>query len=263
MVEPPSTLQAEPSVATTLTNNYVLITKGILLADNASNATLLETNNGSTLPVVLSGRTLYKDGSWNTLCLPFAVSDFTGTPLDGATVKTLESTSLADGTLTLTFSDDLTALENGKPYIVKWKTTGDDIANPVFNDVTISNTTTDVTTSAVTFKGIFSPYAIADEDKTMLYLGANNTLYYPDAEMTIGACRAYFQLNGITAGTPSGVRAFVLNFGDGEATEIAGIPHETHETLEPLWFTLDGRRLSGKPTQRGMYINNSKKVIIK
>ncbi len=29
------------------------------------------------------------------------------------------------------------------------------------------------------------------------------------------------------------------------------------------WYTLDGRRLDGKPTQRGIYINNGKKVAIK
>ena len=40
--------------------------------------------------------------------------------------------------------------------------------------------------------------------------------------VTIKACRAYFQLNnGLTAGDPaSGVRAFNLNFGDGEASGI-------------------------------------------
>lgn len=29
------------------------------------------------------------------------------------------------------------------------------------------------------------------------------------------------------------------------------------------WFTLDGRRLSGKPQMRGIYINGGQKVIIK
>ena len=29
------------------------------------------------------------------------------------------------------------------------------------------------------------------------------------------------------------------------------------------WYTLDGRRLSGKPTKKGIYINNSMKVVIK
>ena len=29
---------------------------------------------------------LYKDGDWNTICLPFSIADLTGTPLEGATV---------------------------------------------------------------------------------------------------------------------------------------------------------------------------------
>ena len=29
------------------------------------------------------------------------------------------------------------------------------------------------------------------------------------------------------------------------------------------WYTIDGRRLAGKPTQSGIYINNGKKILIK
>ena len=29
------------------------------------------------------------------------------------------------------------------------------------------------------------------------------------------------------------------------------------------WYTLDGRRMEGKPSTKGIYINNNKKVIIK
>lgn len=37
-----------------------------------------------------------------------------------------------------------------------------------------------------------------------------------------------------------------------------------HSTLDAqLWFTIDGRMLSGKPTKKGIYINNGRKVIIK
>ena len=32
---------------------------------------------------------------------------------------------------------------------------------------------------------------------------------------------------------------------------------------DDAWFTLDGRQLSGKPTAKGLYIVNGKKVIIK
>jgi len=29
-----------------------------------------------------------------------------------------------------------------------------------------------------------------------------------------------------------------------------------------IWYTLDGRQLNGKPTTRGIYINNGRKVLI-
>jgi hypothetical protein len=72
--------------------------------------------------VTLQGRTLYRNGDWNTLTLPFAVDDFTGTPLAGATAKELDGTTsnLTDDILTLNFTN-VTSIEAGKPYIVKWQ----------------------------------------------------------------------------------------------------------------------------------------------
>ena len=174
------------------------------LNDAADNAVILAKWNECARPVAFSGRTLYKDGSWNTLCLPFALDSFDGTPLEGASVKTLESAAYdkGDGTLTLTFSDDLTAIEAGKPYIVKWENTegteqteGTGLTNPMFNEVTISKTTNDVSTGNVTFNGTFSPLSMEAADKTMLYLGDGNTLCYPSAETKVNAFRAVFKLN--------------------------------------------------------------------
>jgi hypothetical protein len=33
--------------------------------------------------------------------------------------------------------------------------------------------------------------------------------------------------------------------------------------MEDVWYTLDGRRLTGKPTTKGIYINGRRKVVIK
>ena len=49
----------------------------------------------------------------------------------------------------------------------------------------------------------------------------------------------------------------------GESTGIGELNTETGEFTTDGWFSLDGRKLSAKPTQRGIYINNGKKVIIK
>lgn len=66
---------------------------GLVALNNiADNTEILSTWNGKTVPVALSGRTLYKNGMWNTLCLPFGVPSLTGTPLEGATIMEMNTT---------------------------------------------------------------------------------------------------------------------------------------------------------------------------
>ena len=61
-----------------------------LLYDAESNAANIGTLAAAGMPtnITLSGRKLYKDGKWNTLCLPFDMT-MSGSVLDGATVKKL------------------------------------------------------------------------------------------------------------------------------------------------------------------------------
>jgi len=149
------------------------------------------------------------------------------------------------------------------------------LVNPVFSGVTISNTPAATETDGsewVDFVGTYSPEVIYESgDKHNLYLGSGNNIYYPTREgYTVNACRAYFQLkNGLTAGEPTSseapVRAFVLDFGDGEETAIRSLTPDTSPAGKGSdgWYTLDGRRLSAKPTASGIYINNGRKVVIK
>ena len=82
----------------------------------------------------------------------------------------------------------------GTPYIVKWEE-GSSIDNPTFNSVKIEYTYLPVEADVVTFHGNYSPVGVGEEgDNTILYFGADNKLCYPNAAMTIGSQRAYFQL---------------------------------------------------------------------
>jgi hypothetical protein len=255
-----------------------MVPVSISLADAGDNSTTISEAHGYVADVTLSGRTLYKDGSWNTLCLPFNVGNFTGTPLEGATVKTLASTSFTGGTLTMNFTEDVNSIEAGTPYIVMWTKPdgytvdgGYDISEPMFKNVFISDATANAKTDYVDFVGCYSPVSIYTAEKTKLYLGADNTLYYPTAtDFQVNAFRGYFQLKqGLKAGdTSAGVRAFVLNFGDdSNATGIVSAGANSslftlHSSLSE-WYSLDGRKLSGKPTQRGIYVHGGKKVVVK
>ena len=265
--------------------------RAIELADDADNSELLSFCNGYMLSsVTLEGRTLYHDGDWNTLCLPFDLATLTGTPLAGATLMTLDNEGKYDnegnldnengthqtsfdsetGTLNLYFKT-ATSIEAGKPYIVKW-ISGENITNPEFTNVVIKYTSSPVTVDdVVSFYGTYGNYSFTTADERLLFLGTDNTLYYPLVGATIGAQRAYFQLQGnLTAGEPAGgasIKSFNLSFGD-ETTSISQIENETMRS--EAVYDLSGRRISASSVSsersvlpKGVYIVNGKKVLIK
>ncbi len=265
-----SVMLSEPAITT-----VELMDNDNAMADGEKNADLIDAANGQTVNVTLTGRTLYKDNGWNTICLPFALNaeqlSDEDCPLYGATIKTLSSATFDSSTLTLDFIDAI-EMEAGKPYIVKWEGDGtDNIVNPEFQEVVISSTApTDIECEAATFHGIYTPYATGGPDNTMLYMGADNLLYYPTADMTINAFRSFFTLNGdLKCGEPTDgnntVNAFSINF-DGTATAINQVQWSMfngHCSMDNAqWFTIDGRRLQSQPSVKGVYIHNEKKVVV-
>ncbi len=232
------------------------------MADNTDVITLLDQAQRNN--ITLTGRTLYKDGDWNTLCLPFDVTDFTNTPLEKATVmelKVLESSLDSDGKLTLNFNNAL-SIEAGKPYIVKWAS-GDNIVNPVFNGVRIRKddpTTVTSNDKLVQFIGIYGPETLPGNNASNLYLGADNNLYWPDQDVNLGAFRAYFH---VSLSGEQLVREIRMNLDGDMVTEIHSVSGKRLAVSETAgWFDLFGRKLNGKPTVPGIYYNKGKKIAI-
>jgi len=238
------------------------------LADNADNTAFISAHDGDVYDITLTGRTLYKDGAWNTICLPFNVV-LDGSPLAGATARTLTEASISGSTLTLTFGDAVTTLEAGTPYIIKWAS-GDNIVSPVFSGVTIDSdmhpydtAEESVTTDErVRFVGTYKSTAFNADDKSILLMGSENTLYYPTAGAGIGAQRAYFKIGGDDALLARRLTAFNIGFGEGGMTGVIEVK-EVIGVNDDSWYTLDGMKLSQKPTAKGIYVNNGKKVVIK
>ena len=54
----------------------------------------------------------------------------------------------------------------------------------------------------------------------------------------------------------------VLTIGT-ETTSLSPVPSPSREGSSQRWYTLDGRKLNGKPTQKGIYVNGGRKVVIK
>ena len=285
----------------------------LALLNNEDNTALINQYNGQTFNVKLRGRTLYKDGSWNTLCLPFAQSNFNGTIFEDATeYEKLEletsrryhvdgddaetpkeyKTGCQDGRLYLFFRN-ANYIEAGKPYIVKWRKVDGydnhhdpatyDYVEPMFPNVTIVNSSPVTVTSedgTVSFVSTYAPFNRDYEDRSILFLGISNTLFYPNGagNVSVKSFRAYFQLNGVLAASDSSgddeddddetyipgggeVKVFVMDIED-DATSIQETRFDV-QNEEEEWYSLDGIRLNGKPSVSGVYVNGGRKVVIK
>ena len=103
----------------------------------------------------------------------------------------------------------------------------------------------------------------ADGDVTVASI--NGTVYglYNNVLMrvtgTIPAGKNYLVVAG-AAGAPK--LTFVVDKGQGEGSTTAIGTIETSETAHDAWYTLDGRRLQQKPSQKGLYIRNGQKVVV-
>ena len=282
------------------------------LPDGRDNRALVELWDGMTVNAKLTGRTLYKDGNWNTLCLPFYKS---GAAYLGATELmhalgndyTINELTIEDkfnsagerynsmwtsnqneedfhyqtgydesGALSLYFIPSYT-MYPGKPYIIKWTkpdgyvayngenaATCSDIVSPTFESVTISKTLSSVTSEddAVSFCGTYDYRHFPVDNRSLLFLGTENSLFYPQAGAKIGPERAYFQLNGITAGdlSANGVRMFFG--GEDDATSIQNSRFEIQNGAGAV-YDLSGRRIDNAKLSRGIYIRNGRKVVVK
>lgn len=143
-----------------------------------------------------------------------------------------------NGTLTLSF-EDATAIEAGKPYLVRWTGDGsEDISSPVFREVTITTGNTyqnEVYTPYVSFVGgVWDPVTFTAADNSILYMGLGSKLYYPNGAMT----------------TALGLTPALSSIGEGS----------------DCFYTLDGRKIVnshsvGSQLPKGVYIYKGKKII--
>ena len=89
--------------------------------------------------------------------------------------------------------------------------------------------------------------------------GGNETVgFYYKAEngaaFMNGAHKAYLAV-------PEGTEAKATGYAFNEVTGINDITRE--QVTDGVWYTIDGKRLNGEPTVKGIYVVNGKKVVIK
>lgn len=202
-------------------------------ADTDTNNNKIAAAEGKKASSVTIGRTVWKDGYYNTLCLPFSLSvdEIKTSPLAGYKALKRLSTATVTGTgedrvLNIQL-EPITAITAGEPFLISYEA-GENITNPVFNNVTVTAATPgSIHAGDVTCQGIYARTNLGDAN-TNLFLGTNNTLYWPqDAEhSTMNGLRAYFSIDS-SGPAYAGMR---VRLTDKPAETPTGIDHDAPST---------------------------------
>jgi len=158
------------------------------------------------LGYVTLARPVQKGGQYNTLCLPFSLTEEQIAKSSLATAEIFKfSGATKDGDELELYFQPVTELTAGVPYFFRFMDDGANLSMLSFADVTVTTATAgSVTHNGVTLIGTLSQVSVSGSDK--LYLAANNELHWSSSAKTINPFRAYFSVAGLPAGAPPRAR---------------------------------------------------------
>lgn len=235
-------------------------------------------------PFALSGKDVklirsFEAGKFYSVVLPFDInnatrkafwgSDVEAYVLNGCTFNEDTDEMIVGVTFNFTKAGNKTTLTAHVPFLVKPSQTVED---GTFTSVTMSAVSgvpqqsyADKGTgggsgygSNIVFVGTYAPETVVPTDA--LYL-KGSMLYSSTGGTKMKGTRAYIDLSDVYAKLDEYIltKDFVMSF-DGEETAIDQIDADLKAEG---WYDLNGRKLAEKPTMKGIYINNGKKVVVK
>lgn len=179
-----------------------------------------------------------KDASDETYTddVPTAAGDYTIRATVGETDDYADATATADFTIQKAAADisyaetDITKSQGDETFTNELTMTGDGTVSYVSDNVNVA--TVDSETGLVTITGIGTATIVATVTDATNYVYATNTAQYT---LTVTAATGIRTIDNVQPAT-------------GNAED---------------WYSLDGRRLAGKPATKGVFIQNGRKVVIK
>ena len=281
--------------AKTVTDNNAL---KVTQDQNGYHATFTGSANDAvsiTEPITVKSVSLNRDFTANqpaTVMLPFSLGD--GQTVSGGSFYKFSGVTKNGDEWKAQFTEVAT-LKANTPYLFMPSATGQMAFNLNGGTVTLNTTTTGEAGSTASnweFCGTYqkvqwdgSASDPSDLSKTYGFAKGNATIaagqfVHFAAGAWLKPMRCYLVYNGSTEGgtfqnAPSRTRGaasteelpqtitVVLLSSSGETTAIGTLDTKTGDITLDGWYTMDGRKLEGKPTKKGLYINNGRKIVIK
>ena len=241
VVDGKGTLVLPQLEAGTYTVNATLADDGKYAASTSDEMQLVSVT-GVTFPFATSQE-------WATWC-----DDWAWKKPSGVTAYTISAVS--GNTVTITAVEGET-IPSHTPLLLR--KTGDAVTPTKVITGTGTDNLVSATPTGATFYGNASDTKIT-EGYNYAYgssYGLNNGEFMLiDTDNGIPANRCLLNVGGTNS-------APVLNIEIGETTNLVSIDNGQLTIDNDVWYTLDGRKLNGKPTKKGLYIHNGRKVVIK
>lgn len=203
----------------------------------------------------------YNASGWVTYCHNYPI----GYDVDGCDVYLIDGLNAAGDAIKL--GNPVAAVEPGVPYLVNATSNYQFDYYPSFLYETVPTGFLTTDRSTYEFRGngtgdytTDNLYALGASDAWQSYVLRNGSFVMVDAAGNgIPANRCWLN---VAKTTPSQARVLAIE-SEGGATAIGGVSGFTTATDGSPWYTLDGRKLNGRPTTKGVYLNGNKKVIVK
>ena len=224
------------------------------------------TYNGETTTNVGFTKTL-KAGQWNTLVLPFSTTvEEVSAALGYAVVDVLdESNDNPDAIkLKLAFNE----LPAHKPFLVQPKVTKKLSEVNFWNSDSHKKALVAVPPVAKAedgaehaFVGQYTDYKVMPENKNEYFYSSTDKAFRNAKEGGSGTWINIFGAYLLDGSNKA--RVITIQEADGSTTAISTINADGIAVPAEGWYTLNGVKLQGVPTEKGIYIHNGKKLVVK
>lgn len=203
-------------------------------------------------------------GVWNTICLPFDVSEAQAKSAFGADVRIAALNAESKGNTLMFDNKTAEGIKAAVPYLIMPSEVKADNQYEFYNvSIKPENVTPAAavsTSDGFAFKGIYNKVDITQDINNpksyAAFLGANNTLFKAKANSITKGFRAYFAIPNSTA--TSALRVVV----DGNATSIKNINCGVVESDDAV-YNLQGQRVDARSLMPGLYIKAGKKFVVR
>ena len=226
--------------------------------------TLKDAETYAEAPALVANVTLVRKlgDKWNTIVLPFALTEAQVTEMfgEGAKVAAYKGSTVNGDHVTLNFEEQ-TSMEAQTPYMIKPGTNASKKVNGVFLEAAALKTVKDANSNEIDFVGNYTTGQTLQKNSFFI---SSNTFYRASGKETMNAYRATFQVPATLTEAKTMNTVFVGEGGSVTAIDDVHVsPQGSFDVYHINGMLVKKNAIDLNGLDKGIYIINGKKYVVK